>query len=553
MTSEVPQDADAAHVRWWVVGPLSSTPDGATHTLSRDNFQRSFAAFADPVAVDIGDALGSAVPVEVTIRAEKLRDLTQRDIIASNPILSELIELAHAFGGSVSQRPNPLEAIARVREQLGEGQLTAEFAACFAPPSDTVAPVAGSAASSLDNILDSHRSDVGSEAKQAVDSFISTMRQAAPSSRISAGDSKAHRQARDILERWVYAATRAALADPRTMRLESVWRGLRALVDECRPGTITVRLLNVASSGLIEALRAIPQDLADPMEGPDAVFLWDEAPDVEQLDALAEIGADLNAPIVCEGSPRLFGDTTVEELVARALDENLDTSTDPGWLALRGREAARWLTLVINPVVAASEGTTAARRTVFASPVLAFASMLSASFCYTGGFARILGKTGGLKAPAVFDVTAGSSRITIPTRVFVPIRGQTQLATAGIIALGSGRNSDTVLTSAMPTARASDDALPFAAQVLTGRLVRFASWVVQQLPSACSAAQLSQLFADAATVFLFPGMPENAAKLEAEVVDDGNSVRLIATVRPELAGIPFEVGFDMPLPHPISS
>jgi len=49
-------------------------------------------------------------------------------------------------------------------------------------------------------------------------------------------------------------------------------------------------------------------------------------------------------------------------------------------------------------------------------------------------------------------------------------------------------------------------------------------------------------------VFLFPGLSEGAS-LDAAIVEssDGLAIRLIATVSPRLASIPFEVGFDLPL------
>jgi hypothetical protein len=57
-----------------------------------------------------------------------------------------------------------------------------------------------------------------------------------------------------------------------------------------------------------------------------------------------------------------------------------------------------------------------------------------------------------------------------------------------------------------------------------------------------------KLFKEAATIFLFPGLT-SGAELHAGVVDiDGApAIRLVANVHPRLAGIPFEVGFDLPL------
>lgn len=187
---------------------------------------------------------------------------------------------------------------------------------------------------------------------------------------------------------------------------------------------------------------------------------------------------------------------------------------------------------------------------MFASPVFVIAAMLAASFRHTGGFARVMGKDGSLKAPGLHEVTKGrEAGSTIPTAAFLSIKAQTELAELGIIGLGSGRNTDMVALSAIPTLRGSNDSVPLPAQILTGRLVRFATWVVDQVPAGTPRDQVAKLFTDAATVFLFPGLAPDVARLDAAVVDgqDGPAIRMVATVSPRLASIPFEVGFDLPL------
>jgi hypothetical protein len=79
-------------------------------------------------------------------------------------------------------------------------------------------------------------------------------------------------------------------------------------------------------------------------------------------------------------------------------------------------------------------------------------------------------------------------------------------------------------------------------------LVRFGRWVCDQVPAGSSKDEVVKLFKDAATVFLFPGL-SSGAELHAGVVEEGGkpAIRLVASVSPRLAGIPFEVGFDLPL------
>ena len=219
------------------------------------------------------------------------------------------------------------------------------------------------------------------------------------------------------------------------------------------------------------------------------------------------------------------------------------------WMELTRDEVSRWLAVATNDVAVASEGVGTARRTVLGNPVFAIGAMLAASFARTSGFAQVLGKTGALRVPGLVEVTKGAQAgITVPTAAFLPIRGQEELAALGIIGLGSGRNSDAVTLSKIPTVRTSKDAFPLPAQLLTGRLVRFATWVCAQVPAGTPRAQVANLFKEASTIFLFPGLSEGA-DLEAAVIDgsDGPMIRLVASVQPRFAGIPFEVGFDLPL------
>jgi hypothetical protein len=91
-------------------------------------------------------------------------------------------------------------------------------------------------------------------------------------------------------------------------------------------------------------------------------------------------------------------------------------------------------------------------------------------------------------------------------------------------------------------------AVPLPAQLLTGRIVRFATWVRDQLPPGSGNEDVAAIFAQAAEVFLFRGATENG-QVRAELVstDDGKGVHVSATVRPEHAGTRFQLAFVLPL------
>jgi type VI secretion system protein ImpC len=222
-----------------------------------------------------------------------------------------------------------------------------------------------------------------------------------------------------------------------------------------------------------------------------------------------------------------------------------------GWDELRADDSSRWLCTVANRAVVAREGVGAAKRVAFTSPGLALAAMLAASFRETRSFARILGAAGSLEAPASWELPAGRDAGTsVPTEAFFSMRTQGALAKLGVLGIGSGRNTTKLMLSEMPMMRASKDAAPLSAQILTGRIARFAQWVRSQVPSGASDAETASLFEEAAKVFLFAGLEEGQASLRAGVgkSDAGARVVEIACRLPApLAGVPFQMAFQLPL------
>jgi hypothetical protein len=309
---------------------------------------------------------------------------------------------------------------------------------------------------------------------------------------------------------------------------------------------MAVEVIDVAPDGVVDAVRAalpeVPED-----EAPDAIFVLDAVDDPAKLQELANLGADNDIPVVAGVTHALFGQKDAFAVSARIEDD--DGALPAAWKELRADEASRWLAVVSNRPVVRTEGSGAARRVVFGSPVAALGAMLSASYHKSGAFARIVGPTGALKAAGSYELPSGrDAGNLVPTEAFYSIRAQSRLAELGIIGLGSGKNSDAIILSSMPTARKGDDLVPLSAQVLTGRVVRFARWVLAQLPPGAEEPEVKLMFEQAAAVFLFPTAQE-AARLEAQVVTQGEqrSVVLSVSARADLAGIPFHLAFGLPL------
>ncbi len=551
---------ESAHVHWLLLGSLSTEPSGRRFILDAESFAESFASAALRAEVDLGPALGAGATVEVEISFAKLREYSLKHVLASVPLLGKLRTLADSLGGPSSRRPSDESTVEQVVAMIGDGPLAAElrsvFAGTDAEPSDKAsAPTDQETNSSSNNkalvdaLLDAPTERPNSA--RAVDSFIAAMR--GTKAKAKAGAARpAHRRAREAIETAVFGAVNAVLNHPSVTEPEALWRGLKLVVAEAPPRSgMLVEIVDVATDGIEAALRECLDD--EPMNRPDAFFCFDPIEDPARLLALALVAEELLAPMVAGVGPSLFGVDDPEAVIPTLRDAKPDpyAALPEGWPELRADEGSRWLAVATNAVVVASEGAGAARRTVLGSPVFALAAMVAASFRHTGGFGRMTGKAGALKVPGLREVQTGrEAGSAVPTAAFLSIRGQSELAALGIIGLGSGRNSDLVVLSEVPTVRASRDAVPLAAQILTGRLVRFGRWVCDQIPAGSTRAEVSELIKQAAGVFLFPGLTQGA-RVDAGVVQepeqDGPVVRLVASVDPRLAGSPFEVGFDLPL------
>lgn len=561
---------DSAHVHWLLLGSLSEQPSGRRFILDLESFAETFKAAGLTAKLDLGPALGAAAAVPVELRFEQLKQYSIAHVLASVPVLGQLRKLADDLGGPSSRRPSDEAALAKVVELIGDGPLAAELRKVFSPNSkpdsqpDSRANSAGDASEQpaptsepgpaaepglVDELLASHEHKQASP-KKAVDSFIAAIRGKSSASKPGQAPTPTNRRARELIETAVFGAVSAILGHPAVTEPEALWRGLHLVVKHApNKSSMLVEVVDVAPEGIAAALRECLDD--EPMNRPDAFFCFDRIEDPIRMQELASVAEDMHAPIVLGVGPGLFGVGEAEELVTALRDAQPDASAllPEAWAELRADEVSRWLAVATNDVVVATEGSGSARRTVLGSPVFALAAMIAASFHHTGGFARILGKDGSLRAPGLREISSGrDAGATIPTAAFLSIRAQTDLAAIGLIGLGSGRNTDMVTLSAVPTVRGSKDAVPLPAQILTGRLVRFGQWVCDQVPAGSTKDEVVKLFKDAASVFLFPGL-NAGAELHAGVVEEGGqpAIRLVASVSPRLAGIPFEVGFDLPI------
>lgn len=547
---------EGARVRWWVAGAFTPSPSGRKFLMTSDAFASELAKAASGLRVTVPDRLGGAEHRTFELSFDKLRAFGVMELIASVPELKKLQGLTEGFMKADPSRPvTPDEGAARIADVVGAGRLSSAVSAALGgKPPEPAAPAApstpaasGSGADLVGELLASAEANSPvATAKAGVDAFIkATAPKTAGPARMNPD---ARRAVRDAIELAVIHTAKDILAAEPVARLEAAWRGLKLLLEQCPSSAgFALEVADVEPSKVAEAMEQAVN--AEPFERPDVCFVIDAMDEVAQLRRLASIGEEAQVPVVVQVTPALLG-TTLAELPTALEDAKLGTQGD--WAELRKDDATRWLCPVINRVVAAAEKRGALNRASFTSPVFAVAAMLSASFQATSGFARITGQPGTLRAPGAWEPPSGrDAGSAYPTEAFLSIRAQTRLSELGLLGVGSGRNTDMVLLSTAPMACSNAHVMPLPAQILTGRIVRFALWVRDQLPAGSSAQDMSTLFSQAAEVFLFGGSPE-LGKLEAQLVPGEGGRQLIkvaAAVKPEQAGTRFQLEFSLPLRH----
>lgn len=523
---------DPPRLRFLVAGPLSPRPTGRRSRLLLAELADRMAGAPLAIKVDVGPALGAAGPLHASVNLARFRDFSAAEVIGQ--ALGEL----HRFKERLiapSGRPRPDDVLATIERITGRGPLHAEVAQCFAPPPPKPADAGGG--DLVDELLS--RGPQRSTASSAIDALVRTSVRSTPAGAEAEPAKAAHARISAALAR----AAAVILADPAAAAAERRWRALRLFLGQCpKDHAIEVEALDVGPDRLAPALAELAE--LDPLARPDAVFVIDPVTSLETAGALAEVGADLNAPIVIEVGAGLFGGENWGQ-VARAIDDG----KGPGeaWEALRKREESRWLTAVANPPTLAAEATAAGERVVCGGAALAVAGLLAGSFRDLGVFSR-LGADAEMRAPATWHSDQGQEDIALATAEWLSLDQQQVLGGQGIAALGGPRGGDIVALVACPVAIAGEEGAVLPAQMLAGRTVRFALWARDFVPAGVSAEEGADLVMRAAALLLLPGgrLPVRfGAKIER--TEDGAELKVGAAFSAALAGAPVALSFGLPL------
>ncbi|MBX3270506.1 MAG: type VI secretion system contractile sheath large subunit [Sandaracinaceae bacterium] len=540
MAGEI-EDRGEAQVHWLVAGSFGLGARGKTLTLNRADFNEVLEKRGLSVTAKIPDAVGAGDTIPVTLAIDSLKALTLKHVVSAVPQLAELAKK----GEAVAQLKDPTPDA--VRGVLGEGKLFEAARALLEGTEAPAAPAPSGAASGDPDAIFEKAAVQEKTAKSAISMFVRATSSAKKSAKPSA------RQLRDLVEEATWAMAREVLTSPEVRAVEEAWRGVRFLVTQCpKDAKMDVVLLETDEEHLIEDIAS--RERGEDIDEPECIFIPFEIGATDVLAELADLGEGELIPIVVGVPPSLFGADHPQDLpeAFEAL-EHARNDELPEWAAkwdeLRLRESTRWLCAVANRVALHTEGAGAAARTCFGSGVWGLATMLARSYAASGGFAQIFGKTGSVSAPATHVIKGGRYADTAaPTEAFYAIAPADVLAKNGVLGLGSAKNSDAIVLAKAVCVRGAKDVVPLPAQILTGRIVRFATWVKAQLPEGCNSATANDIFTSAASVFLFPGQ-EEWAHVRAAVTNIEGEAHVVVHSRanPRVASIPLDISFPLAL------
>ncbi|MBL9100855.1 MAG: hypothetical protein JNL82_07850 [Myxococcales bacterium] len=526
-------------LRWLLAVPISAAPTGRIVPVADALDQ-----LATTVTIDLGPALGADGPRPTGVPFARLRSFTRAAVIAATPLLSNVNALAERIAAS-SRVPPAADVLAAVAKIVGVGPLHAEIAAIYAPkpaPAPTPAPAAAgsdhAAASGelVDELLTAAPAPAAPNPDRPaaiIDALVRGGQAPAP----SAGEADNTRAARERIAAAAARAADLALADPAVRAREALWRDLKLVHEQCanREG-FSASVLDADPALVVHYLEQLAED--DPMARPDVVFVGGLA-DLDDLAPLAEKASDALVPVVVSLAPAALGRAdlgAVSDLSEKPAD------IPPAWTDLRADANTRWLAAVTNPVVFVRDGA----RTVLGAPALTLAALMAASHRDTGGLAS-LARAGAFAAPLVADAVVAGQDPPPPTETLALLKTQGRLAGLGLIALGSPRTGESLVVAACPVVHSGADAPSLPAQILTGRIVRFALWVRAQIPPGAPAQAVSRLFAEASSVSLLPGLTREEGVMTAELDAENHQVAITARVHPAIAGAPLEIQFSLPV------
>ncbi len=254
-------------------------------------------------------------------------------------------------------------------------------------------------------------------------------------------------------------------------RLESVWRGLKFLIDRTDfREDIQIEIMSVPKSDLVSAfheniyLPMYESTLESPISAVIADYEFDRtAKDIEILMNLSSYAEMAQVPVITSICSEFFGIDSADELNRLPyLGEILKRSEYVKWNGFRESESSRWIMVVFNRFLLrlpyGNDNRTKRFNFIETEPaylwgnaVWGVSSLLTSSFARIGWATEIIGMRNGVipDLPIHPYITKAKEEIYIPLETHLSIQMHSDLADNGISALTCRPNSDfAVLLSA---------------------------------------------------------------------------------------------------------
>lgn len=254
-------------------------------------------------------------------------------------------------------------------------------------------------------------------------------------------------------------------------RLESIWRGLKFLIDRTDfRKDIQIDIMSVPKDALVNAfheniyLPMYESILESPISAVIADYEFDRtAKDIEILMNLSLEAEVIQVPIITSIGSEFFGIDSTDELNRLPyLGEILKRSEYVKWNGFRESESSRWIMVAFNRFLLrlpyGNDNRTKRFNFVEAEPIYLWgnavwgiSSLLTSSFAKMGWATEIVGMRNGIipDLPIRPYITKTKEEIFIPLETYLPIQIHSDLAENGISALTCRLNSDfAVLLSA---------------------------------------------------------------------------------------------------------
>ncbi len=450
----------AGRVTLEVPNLLSETPQ----TFLVDIPLRSLKSFHPEVIAEQIPALKDLLQIRKLLLAAQERKISHAELLQ---------QLAHLADNS--------EFLSHLQQRLSRSE-TPPSSRVPAQPSSTDQPVRTTKADPLDALLEMvdlpEQREIPSARRTVslLDQVFSSIASSASST--SYADIRVLQTAINDLETTIGAQVRTVLHHPEFHRLETVWRGLKFLVDRTDfRANIQIEVLSTgkASLGQVFQEQVFEPEYegirGDPLSVIIADYEFDASlPDMDLLQEIAQKAEILQVPFLSSLGASFFGLETLEALVGSSMGRTrFEQPEYIKWYTLRQSEASRWITLACNrfllrlPYGSAGERTPAFPFQEFSgrekpvylwgNPVWAVASLLSASVAHIGWPTEITGihRGGAIENLPVRTYQVREQEVALPLETVVSDQMERDLTDNGILVLTSPLNTDMALILSAPT------------------------------------------------------------------------------------------------------